>query len=505
MVNLASIMERADEALLPGVYREIGLALQASPAQLGSLTFVRSLVQAICGPLAAYASVHHNRANVIAVGAVLWALATFFVGISVTFTQMAVARALNGVGLAMVVPAIFSLVADSANEHERGSAFGWLQVTSHIGTILGGLLSVSLAGGSFMGIPGWRLSFHLVAILSVIVAVLVHNFAVDPLFSGHALSMDNKKKGVLSTVWESLKTTWLEAKQVMQIHTFQIIVAQGVAGSFPWAALAFMPMLLELIGFSHGATAVLLGLFTVTTAIGGLFGGKMGDLLSYHLPNSGRIILSQISSGLGVPLAAVLLLVFPINNRTFAARGIAFSIVGFFISWNMAATNAPIFAEIVPEKLRTSVYALDRSFESLLASFAPPVVGILAEQVYGYIPPHRDVDQGTELIIDKENAGSLSKALYTAMGIPWLVCCLIYTLLYWTYPRDRDHARSLALTINHVGHHIRLEEFAAKDENKFVILDEDDEESDFEKIESGSQKQRSHGESEHILSQSDEV
>lgn len=66
----------------------------------------------------------------------------------------------------------------------------------------------------------------------------------------------------------------------------------------------------------------------------------MGDLLSYHLPNSGRIILSQISSGLGVPLAAVLLLVFPINNRTFAARGIAFSIVGFFISWNMAATNA---------------------------------------------------------------------------------------------------------------------------------------------------------------------
>jgi predicted MFS family arabinose efflux permease len=88
MVNLASIMERADEALLPGVYREIGLALQASPAQLGSLTFVRSLVQAICGPLAAYASVHHNRANVIAVGAVLWALATFFVGISVTFTQV---------------------------------------------------------------------------------------------------------------------------------------------------------------------------------------------------------------------------------------------------------------------------------------------------------------------------------------------------------------------------------------------------------------------------------
>lgn len=88
MVNVASIMERADEALLPGVYREIGLALHASPTKLGSLTFVRSLMQALCAPLAAYASVHHNRAHVIALGAVLWAIATFFVGISATFTQV---------------------------------------------------------------------------------------------------------------------------------------------------------------------------------------------------------------------------------------------------------------------------------------------------------------------------------------------------------------------------------------------------------------------------------
>lgn len=78
MVNLASIMERADEALVPGVYREIGLALHASPAKLGSLTLVRSLVQAICAPLAAYAAVNHNRANVIAFGAIMWAVATFF-------------------------------------------------------------------------------------------------------------------------------------------------------------------------------------------------------------------------------------------------------------------------------------------------------------------------------------------------------------------------------------------------------------------------------------------
>jgi MFS family permease len=88
LVNLASIMERADEALLPGVYQEVGLALHISPTQLGSLTLLRSITQSACYPLAAYLAIHRNRAHVIALGAFLWAAATFLVGISTTFAQV---------------------------------------------------------------------------------------------------------------------------------------------------------------------------------------------------------------------------------------------------------------------------------------------------------------------------------------------------------------------------------------------------------------------------------
>ena len=56
LVNLAAIMERADEALLPAVYREVGAALHATPTGLGALTLYRSIVQAACYPLAAYAA-----------------------------------------------------------------------------------------------------------------------------------------------------------------------------------------------------------------------------------------------------------------------------------------------------------------------------------------------------------------------------------------------------------------------------------------------------------------
>ena len=41
-------------------------------------------------------------------------------------------------------------------------------------------------------------------------------------------------------------------------------------------------------------------------------------------------------------------------------------------------------AEIVPTRLRTFIYAFDRSFEMAVAACAAPVVGKLAESVFGF-------------------------------------------------------------------------------------------------------------------------
>ncbi|KAF3445801.1 hypothetical protein FNV43_RR10978 [Rhamnella rubrinervis] len=442
LVNLAGIMERADESLLPGVYQEVGAALHTGPTGLGSLTLLRSIVQASCYPLAAYLAVSHNRAHVIALGAFLWAAATFLVAFSSTFFQVAVSRALNGIGLALVAPAIQSLVADSTDDNSRGTAFGWLQLTGNLGSIVGGLCSILIAPTTFMGIPGWRVSFHIVGIISVIVGILVRLYAKDPHFPTEAKPSNQVSS---KSFWSEVKELAKEAKTVIKIPSFQIIVAQGVTGSFPWSALSFAAMWLELTGFSHNKTAFLIGLFVIATSLGGLFGGTMGDILSMRLPNAGRIILAQISSASAIPLAAVLLLALPEDPSTAFIHGLVLVIVGFFISWNAAATNNPIFAEIVPEKSRTSVYALDRSFESVLSSFAPPVVGLLAQHVYGYKPISKGLSASEEIATDRGNAAALAKALYAAIGIPMALCCFIYSFLYFTYPRDKERARMEAL------------------------------------------------------------
>lgn len=474
LVNLAGIMERADESLLPGVYKEIGDELNADPTALGSLTLYRSLVQAFCYPLAAYLATRHNRAHVIALGAFLWAAATFFVAVSSTFLQVAISRAFNGIGLAIVIPAIQSLIADSTIDSNRGVAFGWLHLTGNLGSIIGSLFAVLLASTSIFGISGWRIAFHLVALISVIVGILVHVFANDPHFP-----KDNKITTSYQTpnksFYSEMKDLIKEAKTVIKVPSFQIIVAQGVFGSFRGSSLSFFTLWLELTGFSHGTTAIIWTIFIISNSFGGLFGGWFGDFLSQRLPNTGRIMLAQISAGSTIPLAAILLLLLPNDPSTPFVHGLVLVILGLITFWCAPATNDPIFAEIVPEKSRTAIYALDRSFESMLASFAPPIVGVLAQHVYGYKPIPKGSSNSVKIIeTDRENAASLAKALYSTIAIPIAVCVFIYSFLYFTYPRDKERARMVALVESEMEQlkveHDRGEEYYETHDNEEKVL-----------------------------------
>lgn len=357
--------------------------------------------------------------------------------------QMAVTAALNGVGLALQIPAIYAFVADSVDGTSRGVAFGWLMVAAKAGTVGGTSLGLLMAPTSFLGVPGWRLAFVLLAAMGAAVGVSILAFAA----AGNA-ARDRAASPAPATkpVRQELQEFAREAKAVLRIPSFQVIIAQGLTGSFPWSALSFTAMWLELVGFSHGETAALITLFKVATSLGALLGGKMGDALARRFKNSGRIILAQISSGSAIPLATVLLLALPNDPTSAAKHGAALFAMGVMTSWNASATNSPILAEIVPPRSTTSVYALDRTFEAVLASFAPPVVGILAERLYGYklARPAASVGGAAAVETERHNATSLAKALYTAIAVPMALCCLIYSLLYRTYPKDRDVARAEA-------------------------------------------------------------
>lgn len=165
-------------------------------------------------------------------------------------------------------------------------------------------------------------------------------------------------------------------------------------------------------------------------------GGIIADRLSQIYPHTGRIMCAQFSAIMGIPYTFFLLRVIPQSVDSYLIYAITLLLMGLTISWNGTAANAPMFAEVVPAKHRTMIYAFDRAFEGSFSSFAAPMVGILAEQIYGYDPKSVDPVAGST-----REALALSRGLFSMMAVPFGLCCLFYTPLYRVFRRDRDSVR----------------------------------------------------------------
>ncbi|KAI3785267.1 hypothetical protein L1987_44383 [Smallanthus sonchifolius] len=449
IINLASIMERADENLLPSVYKEVSETFNAGPSDLGYLTFIRNFVQGLASPMAGILVLTYDRPTVLAMGTLCWAISTGAVGGSSYFSQVAFWRAVNGFGLAIVIPALQSFIADTYSDNVRGTGFGFLSFVGMMGGIGGGVVATVMAGHEFWGVPGWRCAFVLMAGLSCLIGFLVFLFVIDPkrlttvdhdggpsYLERNELLDRGRDSGSVS-VWAE---SWTAMKAVMRVQTFQIIVLQGLVGSLPWTAMVFFTMWFELIGFDHQKAATLLSLFGAGCSFGSLLGGIIADRLSQVYPHSARIMCAQFSAIMGIPYTWFLLRVIPQSVDSYLIYAATLLFMGLTISWNGTAANAPMFAEVVPAKHRTMIYAFDRAFEGSFSSFAAPMVGILAEKIYGYDPKSVDPVAGST-----REALALSKGLFSMMAIPFGLCCLFYTPLYRVFRRDRDNVRMATL------------------------------------------------------------
>lgn len=161
--------------------------------------------------------------------------------------------------------------------------------------------------------------------------------------------------------------------------------------------------------------------------------------MSRIYPHSGRVMCAQFSSFTGIPFSWFILRVIPQSVSSYSTFAVTLFIMGLTISWCATATNGPMFAEVVPSKHRTMIYAFDRAFEGSFSSFAAPIVGILAEKMYGY-----DAKSVDPLLGSTREALALSKGLFSMMVVPFGLCCLFYTPLYWTFKQDRENARLAA-------------------------------------------------------------
>lgn len=439
MVNLAGIMERSDEQILPSLYRYVGASFDATPSELGYITLSRAVIQAAASPFGGIAGYYYNRVWVIAFGCVLWGTMTAcFAGTHSVFAG-ALCWGVNGIGLSLVIPNGQSLIADYYKELDRGKAFGALYLTGAIGAMLGTLYATNMGQYFPLGMEGWRFVFLTVALVSITIGVLTFLLAHDPRFDSDAqVKVGNGSQSNTGKIGDTLRA----AIAFMKLPTFGIVILQGIVGSTPWNAMVFFTLYLQLLGMSDFDAALLYALFLGGTAFGGLMGGWIGDIAARFYPNHGRIMATQFSVAAGVPFSLLLLKGLPRDGApgTVALYAVVLTSMGSLISWAAPCFNNPAFSELVPARMRNLIYAFDRSFEMALAALAAPIVGWIAEHVFGFEGTASTSGTASK---DHKNAEALGNALLVCMIVPWFLCFLFYTGLHFTYPRDKRRAHQL--------------------------------------------------------------
>ena len=90
------------------------------------------------------AGYHLHRGRVLGAGCLLWATATALFSLCSSLSAGASVWAVNGLGLALVIPTSQSLTADYYPPGSRGKAFGTLWLSASLGGMVGGLFATNI-------------------------------------------------------------------------------------------------------------------------------------------------------------------------------------------------------------------------------------------------------------------------------------------------------------------------------------------------------------------------
>lgn len=170
-----------DRNVLAALLQSIKLDLALSDTELGLLGGVAfGLFYATVGLPVAWLADKSDRRSLIAAAVALWSVMTAACGLAGGFPALFLTRVGVGIGEAGGSPPSQSLVSDYFGPERRARAFGVLYLQIPLGFVVGYWL-----GGWLDGLVGWRLTFLLVGLPGVALALLVRLTLREPP-RGHA-------------------------------------------------------------------------------------------------------------------------------------------------------------------------------------------------------------------------------------------------------------------------------------------------------------------------------
>ncbi len=259
-----------DRQILVIMQEAIKTEFALSDAQLGLLSgFTFAVFYVSVGIPIAYWADRANRRNIIAAALTIWSGMTAVSGLVGNYTQLLLARVGVGVGEAGGSPPAHSMISDMYPPKKRATALSIYSAGLYLGVMVG-----YAAGGIISQTYGWRMTFLIVGLPGIALAVLLRFTIREP------------ERGTYETQDIEHKPTFTATlRALLKLKSFPYFaLACAMSGFVSYGTGNFVPSLLVRyhdmpraeIGLALAGTAGLGGM------IGTFLGGYLTDKLAKH-------------------------------------------------------------------------------------------------------------------------------------------------------------------------------------------------------------------------------
>jgi predicted MFS family arabinose efflux permease len=294
-LGLAVFAVGVDAYIVAAVLPAIADDLQEPIAQVGLLASAYALPTAILAPVLGPISDRRGRRFALTLGLGIFALAAAACVVAPNLPVLLAARAINGVGGAILLPAAFAAAGDLAAPERRARAMGLLAGMFPLSTLLGlplGALAALVAG--------WRGSFAFILATALVAVVLVTRLP-----AGTGRPAAGTEEGYLRTIGLAVGDPRARAT---------------LAVTFLWLTAAFglFVYVAEFVHRTYGIAAEQAGLVYVVVGVVGVAATRLSDRVIARL-GARRTVLAALAmfstAAFSLPLSAVAL---PVTLLVFA-------------------------------------------------------------------------------------------------------------------------------------------------------------------------------------------
>ena len=270
MISAGHLLNDMFQAVIPSIYPMIKESLGMSFMQIGAITLTNQITSSLLQPLVGYYSDKHPRPYGLVVGMCFTLTGLLLLSVANSFPAVLLSVAFVGVGSSVLHPES-SKVARLASGGAKGMAQSIFQIGGNIGRAFGPVAVALIVVPHGQGSIRW---FALLAVVAVWVLSRIGRWYKKQLVEQAAKMIPSgDKRGV--TALENKNNLTRRQIVVALLVLLVLMFSKDFYTANIQSYLTFY--MIDKFGLSVGASQYVLFAFLVSTAIGLLIGGEVGD------------------------------------------------------------------------------------------------------------------------------------------------------------------------------------------------------------------------------------